>query len=90
MILQLVIELFGTLAAAAMLLCYALEDRGPAFTLGLAASCAAASGYAFAIGSWPFFAIEVLWAGVALRRGVRRLTPASRPRPTKGPTWIPS
>ncbi len=67
-----VIDLFGTAAATAMMLCYALDERGPGFTLGFAASCAAAAAYAFAIGSWPFFAIESLWAGIAMRRGVRR------------------
>ena len=67
------IELFGTAAASAMVICYALEDRSPRFTLAFAGSCAAAAGYALAIGSWPFFAVEAVWAGVAIRRGLRRL-----------------
>ena len=66
------IELFGTAASLAMVLCYALEERGPGFTVAFAASCAAAAGYALAIGSWPFFAVEGLWAAIALRRGMRR------------------
>ena len=31
-----VIDLFGTAAATAMMLCYALDERGPGFTLGFA------------------------------------------------------
>ena len=72
------LEVFGSLAAAAMVLCYTLEERWPAFTLGFATSCGAASVYAFALGSWPFFALEVVWAVVAARRGFRRLTMARR------------
>ena len=72
-----VIELFGTAAAASMVLFYALEERGPQFTLAFSASCLAAAGYALAIGSWPFFAVEAVWACVAARRGLRRLA-ASR------------
>ena len=72
------LEVFGSLAAAAMVLCYALEERGPAFTFAFALSCGAASVYAFAIGSWPFFALEAVWAAVAARRGLRRL--AGNPR----------
>ncbi len=72
-----VLEVFGSLAGAAMVLCYALEERGPVFTLGFAMSCGAASAYAFAIGSWPFFALEAVWAAVAARRGLRRLAVAT-------------
>lgn len=67
------LEVFGFISAAAMVLCYALEERGPGFTFAFAASCVAASGYAFAIESWPFFALEAVWAVVAARRGMRRL-----------------
>lgn len=66
-------EIFGTAAIAAMVICYALEERGPGFTLAFAASCAAASIYALAIGSYPFFIAEGLWAGIAVRRAVRRM-----------------
>ncbi len=66
------IELFGAAAASAMVACYALEERGPGFTLAFAVSCAAAAGYALAIGSWPFFVVEGIWAGIAVRRAARR------------------
>jgi hypothetical protein len=73
------LEAFGTLAAAAMLLCYALEDRGPHFTLAFALSCGAASAYAYAIGSWPLFALEGAWAVVAARRGLHGRDRAHQP-----------
>lgn len=75
------LELFGTLAAAAMVVTYALEERAPRFTLVFAASCAAASAYAWAIGSWPFFVLEGTWAGVALHRYRRRIRQAAAPEP---------
>jgi hypothetical protein len=62
------IEILGTFAVAAMLVCYAAEDRDPRFTLAFAAACLASATYAGLIGSWPFLVIEVLWAGIALRR----------------------
>lgn len=67
------LEVFGTLAAAAMVLCYTLEERGAHYTLAFSVSCAAAAAYAYAIGSWPFFGLEALWAAIAARRGFRRL-----------------
>ncbi|MDJ0785755.1 MAG: hypothetical protein QNK05_03035 [Myxococcota bacterium] len=67
------IEGLGTVAVTAMMLCYALEERGVGFTFGFAAGCIGAASYAALIGSWPFFVVESLWAGVAARRGLRRL-----------------
>ena len=66
-------ELFGSLAVAAMVTTYALEQRSHIFVLAFAASCAAASLYALLIHSWPFAVVEGVWAVVALRRwaGVR-------------------
>ena len=64
-------EVFGFLAVAAMVIMYALEQRSHVFVLGFAASCAAASLYAVLIHSWPFAAVEGVWAVVALRRWVR-------------------
>ncbi len=55
-----------------MLLFYALEDRSPMFVVAFAAACIAASVYAFVQGAWPFGVVEVIWAGVALRRWHRR------------------
>jgi hypothetical protein len=62
---------FGTVAVAAMMLCYALESRGRAFTLGFAAGCVASSVYGFLAGTWPFGVVEAVWVLVALRRWQR-------------------
>jgi hypothetical protein len=75
-----VLEAFGTAAATAMVLCYALEERGLGFTFGFAISCAAASAYAFAIASWPFCVLEGLWSVVALRRAMRGRAGTPNPR----------
>jgi hypothetical protein len=60
--------IFGSLAVAAMLVFYALEDRSPWFVLAFAGACAASALYGLLIQAWPFAAIETVWSGVALRR----------------------
>lgn len=62
------LSLFGLLAVTAMLLCYALEERSPWFTLAFAAACAAGSAYGFLQGAWPFGLVEAVWAAVAFRK----------------------
>jgi hypothetical protein len=65
--------LFGLFAVTALLVAYALEDRGPWFILAFAVACALSSIYGFWQGAWPFGLVEAIWAGVALRRwSVRR------------------
>jgi hypothetical protein len=64
-------EVFGFLAVASMVIMYALEQRSHIYVLGFAASCVAASLYAVLIQSWPFAAVEGLWAGVAFWRWLR-------------------
>jgi hypothetical protein len=59
---------FGLLAVTAMLVCYALEERSPWFTLAFAVSCALGSVYGFLQGAWPFGVIEAIWSAVAVRR----------------------
>jgi len=59
---------FGALSVACMMLCYALEDRAPGYTLGFAAACVAASAYGWLAGAWPFGVVEAIWAAVALRK----------------------
>ena len=72
-----VILVFGSLAVAAMLVAYALEERSHWFVLGFAVASAAASAYGFLIESWPFAVIEAIWSLVALRRWwLRRATAA--------------
>jgi hypothetical protein len=57
-----------------MVVCYALEYRGPAFTLAFAVACAIAALYAFLIGSYPFMLAEGVWSVVALRKWWARHT----------------
>ena len=65
------VEGFGAAAVSVMALSYACEERSPGFVLLFAVACLASAGYAAAIRSWPFAAIEVLWSGLAARRWLR-------------------
>jgi hypothetical protein len=62
------LALFGLAAVTAMLVCYALEDRAPSFSLAFAGACALGSTYGFLRGAWPFGLVEAIWALVALNR----------------------
>ena len=64
------IELFGTVAVSVMAIAYGLEKRSRSFVLVFAPACLASALYAVLIQAWPFAIIEVLWAGLALRRWV--------------------
>ena len=70
---------FGLFSVTAMLVFYALEPRGPAFTLGFALACALGSLYGFLQGAWPFGLVETVWCLVALNkwRGRRAETAAN-------------
>ena len=63
---------FGVFAVSAMLVCYALEDSSPWWTLGFAAACVLGSVYGFAQGAWPFGVVEGIWTLVALWRWEKR------------------
>ena len=69
------VEVFGAVAVSLMAIFYALEDRSPRYTLYFAGACLASSAYAASIRSWPFAVVELLWAGVALRRFSVRSNP---------------
>jgi hypothetical protein len=58
-----------------MLVCYAFEDKNPAFVLAFAAACALGSVYGFMQGAWPFGVVEAIWALIALYRWRRRTAP---------------
>jgi hypothetical protein len=62
------LTLFGLFSVTAMLVCYALDERSPWFTLGFAAACALGSAYGFLQGAWPFGIVEAVWSLVAARR----------------------
>jgi hypothetical protein len=68
---------FGLSSVTAMLVFYALEDRGPAFILAFAGACALASIYGFVQGAWPFGLVEAIWALIALQRWRKRLAAES-------------
>jgi hypothetical protein len=62
------LTLFGLVAVTGMMVCYALEARSGWFVLGFVLFCVLGSAYGFLQGAWPFGIIELVWAGVALRR----------------------
>jgi len=66
--------IYGVCAVTFMMVMYALERRGPRFVLGFALGCVLSSAYGFWSGAWPFGVVELIWAGVALRRYQRVTT----------------
>ena len=62
------LTIFGLFAVTAMVVCYALEDRGPIFILAFVVACLLGSAYGFLQGAWPFGAVEVVWSAIAARR----------------------
>lgn len=62
------LTLFGLVAVGLMLLCYAMERRGPGWVLGFAGACALGSAYGFLQGAWPFGVVEAIWSVVAWQR----------------------
>jgi hypothetical protein len=63
-----VLTAFGASAVTFMMLMYALERRHRGFVLAFALGCALSSVYGFLAGTWPFGAVEVVWALVAVDR----------------------
>ncbi len=59
---------FGFVVVSLMVAFYAFEHRSRWFILCFAISCVLASLYAYLQGALPFAFVEVVWAGVALRR----------------------
>ena len=62
------ITLYGVCAVTFMMVMYALEHQGRVFVLGFALGCTLSSVYGFLAGAWPFGVVELIWAGIALRR----------------------
>ena len=67
------LTIFGALAVTAMLVFYALERRSPIFVVAFSVACLASSAYGFLQGAWPFGAVELVWAAVALHRWKQRV-----------------
>ncbi len=62
------ITIYGVVAVTFMMTMYALEARGRTFVALFALGCVLSSIYGFLSGAWPFGLVELIWAGVALRR----------------------
>jgi predicted membrane-bound mannosyltransferase len=62
------LTVFGASAVSFMMVMYALERRHRGFVLAFACGCALSSVYGFLAGTWPFGAVEAIWALIALRR----------------------
>jgi hypothetical protein len=62
------VTLYGVAAVTFMMVMYAVEARGRAFILAFAVGCLLSSLYGFLAGAWPFGVVELIWAGVAVRR----------------------
>jgi hypothetical protein len=62
------VTVYGVCAVSFMMVMYALERRHRGFVLAFAVGCLLSSAYGFLSGAWPFGAVEVIWAGIALRR----------------------
>jgi hypothetical protein len=67
---------FGAASVALMMAFYALEERGPAFTLLFALACFASSAYGWLAGTWPFGVVEIVWGCIALLKWRRLLSRA--------------
>ncbi len=70
------LTVFGVVVLTFMMLMYALEHRGPRFVLAFACGCVLSSSYGFLAGTWPFGVVELIWAGIALRRYLQLRTAA--------------
>ena len=62
------VTVFGVLAVSSMIAAYAAEGRDRRFVLVFAIACLLSSVYGFLANAWPFGVVEIIWAGVAMRR----------------------
>jgi hypothetical protein len=62
------LTIFGFFAVTAMVVCYTLENRSQRYSLAFAIACLLAATYGFLQRAWPIGAVEIVWAGIALRR----------------------
>jgi hypothetical protein len=62
------VTVYGICALTFMMVMYALERRGRGYVLGFAGGCVLSSIYGFLSGAWPFGVVELIWAGIAVRR----------------------
>lgn len=62
------VTVYGVVALTFMMCMYALEHRGRIYVLAFAVGCVLSSAYGFLCGAWPFGVVELVWAGIAVRR----------------------
>ena len=62
------ITIYGVVALSFMMAMYAFEAKGRIFVVLFALGCVLSSVYGFISGAWPFGVVELIWAGIALRR----------------------
>ena len=62
------VTIYGVFAVTFMMTMYALEARSRRYVLAFAVGCVLSSFYGFLSGAWPFGVVELVWAGVAVRR----------------------
>lgn len=62
------VTIYGVCAVTFMMIMYARERRDPRYIVGFAIGCVLSSVYGFLSGAWPFGVVELIWAGVAVRR----------------------
>jgi hypothetical protein len=65
-----VVTLFGVVAVTFMVTMYALESRGKRYVYGFAVGCVLSSIHGLLCGAWPFGVVELLWAGIAVRKAM--------------------
>ena len=70
---------FGVAALTFMMLMYALEQRNERFVLRVRPGLSALERLRFLAGTWPFGVVELIWAGIAVRR---YMSFGQRDRPT--------
>jgi hypothetical protein len=59
---------FGVVVLTFMMAMYALEHRHRRYVAAFALGCVLSSAYGFVSGAWPFGVVELVWAGIAVRR----------------------
>jgi hypothetical protein len=74
------LTIYGVAAITFMMVMYALERRDRRFVLAFALGCLLSSVYGFLVGAWPFGVVEIIWAGVAVRRYQTGTLDYGRPR----------
>ncbi len=62
------LNVYGSVILTIMMIFYLIEDRSPYYTLLFGVMCIGTSAYGFLAGTWPFGVIEVVWAGIAVRK----------------------